>query len=55
MGPDQDGEAPVDSVRDVVRQSEPQQDRLQRELSPPAGQGAAPQHLHGQRGGSPQL
>lgn len=53
MGLDQVREAEVDSVRDVFRGSEPQQDRIQHEFSPRAGrQRAAHQHLHGQRGGS---
>lgn len=43
----------MESVRDVLRGSEPQQDRVQRELGSGAGRPrAAGQHLHGQRGGS---
>lgn len=53
VGLDQVWEAEVDSVRSVLRGSEPQQDRLQHEFSSAAGrQGAAHQHLHGQRGES---
>lgn len=52
LGPEQSREAEVESVWDVLRESEPQQDRLQHELRARAGrQRAAAQHLHGQRGG----
>lgn len=52
LGPEQSRKAEVDSVRDVLRGSEPQQDRVQHELRSAAGrQRAARQHLHGQRGG----
>lgn len=54
LGPEQSREAEVESVRDVLGGSEPQQDRVQRELGPRAGrQRAAGQHLHGQGGGCP--
>lgn len=52
LGPEQSRKAEMGSIRDVLRGSEPQQDRVQHELSSRAGrQRAARQHLHGQRGG----
>lgn len=51
VGPHQGRQAEVESVRSILRGPEPQQDRVQHELSMCSGQQRAPaQHLNGQRG-----